>query len=372
MSILSSLFSSGTRDINKSARLAENKLGTAYERALDAMRQGQGVMGAGYDQALGTLGGAGEQARGDLGQGFDAARADLLGGYSGAEDAIAAGRDTANDRLNPWVTSGQGAQGLYDQALGVEGPEAASQFVQSYASDDPFRNFRDEQANRQLASQFNARGAFSGGGEGGGSGRFGMAVSRASLERGTQDYQTYLDRLERAGARGAQYAGQQGQNDMSAGSQIGSLRTQGGRDLASNATGRGSALADLGLRVAGGQAGLQTGKASALAGNNNNIANLEYGYGQQLASNEINRGNATRQARAAPGQNLINLAGTAARFVPGGSVLSGLFGGSGGGYNPGSMSGLGSALSTGNYGNVGQSSVGLGGLPQLGGLFPRR
>lgn len=40
-----------------------------------------------------------------------------------------------------------------------------------------------------------------------------------------------------------------------------------------------------------------------------------------------------------------------------------------GGYSSGALSGLGGSLMTGNYGNVGQSSVGAGGLPRLGGFF---
>src|SRR5690606_28490054 len=91
-------------------------------------------------------------------------RSDLLTGYGDAIDAVEAGRDDANARLDPFVQSGLGAQGLYDNALGVNGTGAATDFYENYAANDPFRQFRDEQAQRELERKYNAQGSFQGGG----------------------------------------------------------------------------------------------------------------------------------------------------------------------------------------------------------------
>lgn len=311
MSLLGGLFSSGTKGLNKSAGEAERRLAQARADAEAATRQGTSAINTGYDQAQGIYNGAASGLRSDLTSGFADADAALRAGYGGAESAVNAGAADANSRLDPFVQSGLGAQGLYDKAIGVGGADAAKDFYSNYAANDPYRAFRDEQAQREIERRYNATGGYTGGAEGGGSGRFATATARASLERGTQDLQTYMDRLERAGGRGGQYAAQQGQNSMTAGSQVGQLRAGAGTALAGNATNRGSALAGLGMNLADRGAGLSTGRAGALAGQFGQMAGIASGFGQQSAANEINLGNALRTARAAPGQNLLNLAGTA-------------------------------------------------------------
>lgn len=303
----------GAKKIKQASADAEARLAAGKAEAQGYLNQGRGDITAGFDQAQGTYDAAAPGLRTDLNTGYDTADAALRSGYGAAIDAVTAGRDDANSRLDPFVQSGLGAQGLYDNALGVNGADAASGFYENYGSNDPFRTFRDEQAQRELERKYNATGGFQGGSDGGGSGRFATAVARSSLERGTADMQAYLDRLERAGARGGQYATQQGANSMSAGSTLGTLQAGQGTALANNAVGRGSALSQLGLNMADRSANLATGRATALSGNSSALADLAYGNAGQLAANRINMANGVNAANAVPMNNAINAAGVAVR-----------------------------------------------------------
>ena len=322
MGLFDSLFKSGTKSIFKTNNEANALLAKGRGEAEGYLGQSRDALGAGFDQAGQAYGAAAPGLRSDLMSGFGDADAALRSGYGAATDAIGQARDDANARLDPFVQSGRGAQGLYDQALGVNGAGAATDFYQNYGANDPFRQFRDDQAQRELERRYNAQGSFQGGAAGGGSGRFATATARASLERGTQDLQTYMDRLERAGARGGQYAGQQGANSMSAGSQIGQMGAAQGTALANNATTRGSSLSQLGMNLADRSAGLATGRGAALASNSSQLADLAYGNTQQIASNNINAENAAVQARARPGQNLIGLGGLAVGAMGTGGLSS--------------------------------------------------
>lgn len=289
MGLLDSLFGTNKarKEINASAAAAQRTLDESRARAEGALTggrdQGRADLNQWFDQASAGLTGAQGGIRSDLNAGFDAGRADLTTGYQGAEDAMA-----------PWVQSGRGAQDLYDRALGVGGADAQKSFYDTYAANDPYREYRDELANRQIQRQFANSGRV---------GAMSMALGRASLERGSQDLQQYLSRLEQAGQRG-----------QSASSQVAGYRAQGGQALAGNETARGSALATLGANFATNQANMATGRGQALAGLSSGagsaLADLIYGSGQQTAANKINQGNAIAQTRTAPMNNLVNLFGT--------------------------------------------------------------
>ena len=171
---------------------------------------------------------------------------------------------------------------------------------------DPYRQYRDELANRQLQRQFAGTGR---------TGAFALGVGRASLERGSQDVQQYLSRLEQAGQRGQQAAGQKAGYEMTAGQNVADIRSKLGTGLADNSINQGSALANLGSQFANARAGLETGRAGALSQNEmatgKAASDLIYGAGQQNAANRINAGNAIAATRTLPMSNLLNLAGTA-------------------------------------------------------------
>lgn len=194
----------------------------------------------------------GNDQRKDLSRAHEAATNALAGGYN---DASRIGNDyygRAMGQLAPWQESGRKASTLYDNALGVNGADAQQKFMEGYRS-DPFRAANEQTAMEALRRTYNARGMDT-------SGNALLASARASLERGSQDYNNYLSRLQ----------GQAGQ---------------------------GANMAQYG-------AGLTSQYGNALAG-------MRYGYGQQQAGNEISYGNARAATENMGWQNLIGLAGAA-------------------------------------------------------------
>ena len=194
----------------------------------------------------------------DLQSAHDTASRELSNGYN---ESAGIGRDyyqQAMGQLQPWQQSGQRANALYDNALGSNGAGAQKQFMDQYQQ-DPFRAGNEERATESLRRTWNARGMDT-------SGNALLASARASQERGSQDYNGYLDRLRGQAGQGAQFA------------QYG--------------------------------AGLTSQTGNALMGH-------RMGYGQQQAGNEISYGNAQAAARGIGWQNFTNLAGAAAKGVSG-------------------------------------------------------
>lgn len=291
MSIFSNFTGGKSRkDIARASAEAEARLAAGRTAAL-------GELGIGQAGATGAINTGFDQGRAAISQGYDTARGDLTGQYGRAEDAINQALGNVQGTLDPFIQSGTWAQNLYDTAMGKGGADAARGVFENYASNDPFRQFRDEQANRQIAAQFNAGGL-------GGSGRMATAVGRASLERGTQDLNTYLDRLERSGARGGQFASQLAGYQNNAGSQIAGMRTGLGDRLGSLETNRGTALGQMDVNRGGALADITNQYANTRAG-------LESGFGQQMAANRINQGNAMASTRSTGMNNLISLGGLA-------------------------------------------------------------
>lgn len=174
-----------------------------------------------------------------------AADAALSQGYSGAMGDY----KTAQGMYDPYRQQGQQASNMYGNALGMNGLQAQKDFGSNYAASDPFREQNADFANNALMRQYNARGM-------GNSGTSALATQRASLERGSTDYNNYLNRLQGQSQQGFQATGQQAQ--------------------------------------------LQQG-----------MGDMTYGYGQQRAGNEINYGNALAQSRSTGINNLMGLGGLA-------------------------------------------------------------
>ena len=146
----------------------------AQARAEAALRASQGQsrsdINAGYDRAGGIYNAAQPGLENTLRSGYAGAREDLTRGYGAAEDAITAGRDRATGNLDPWVQSGRSAQDRYDAALGLNGEAAAREAIN--AGVDPYRQYRDELANRQLQRQFAGTGR---------TGAFALEIGRAHV-----------------------------------------------------------------------------------------------------------------------------------------------------------------------------------------------
>lgn len=234
---------------------------TGSDQRKDAKRgyaESNSMLDQGYGKASGQLD-AGYSTAIDA---FGGARSDLGAGYNAATSSLDAYTGKAADAFSPFMQGGADAYKLYADALGVNGIGAQQAFGQNFQSSDPFRQQNSDMANEALMRTLNARG-MSGGGYAA------DAVARASLQRGSQDYNSYLDRLQGAGSQGLQAASGLAGVFGNAGQQRSSLDYGYGSDLA-NIQGQ---KANLATTMSGAQAGLSTDLASSKAGNRINLAN---------------------------------------------------------------------------------------------------
>jgi hypothetical protein len=259
---------------------ASNALQSGYGQATDAVNRGytdqQGFLQGGYDTARGDVNSSidaqlaalrqgYDTSVGAVGTGYDTARQDFTGQSGRAESALTDAQSYVQQILTPFMQSGQRAQGLYDTALGLDGQPAAQNFYETYAANDPFRQFNEDMTNKALARSFNAGGSL-------GSGRAGLAASRANLERGSQDLNKYLDRLAGQGQQGGAYASQLANTATNTGQNLANIRQNLGSQLGTLEQNRGSAMSNLATNY-----GMNQGNAQANRGTLN--ANLATGYG---------------------------------------------------------------------------------------------
>lgn len=246
----------GARRAQEAAAAGNKMLDEGYGQAygsLDSSRSAQlAALSGGYGAADSALTDAEGRAAGFLNSGADAASGKITDYYGRALGNVEDYYNRTESILNPSIQRGNQLADLYATAMGVNGSGDQQAFYSEYAANDPFRAFRDEQANRQIQQQFNAQGQS-------GSGRFATAVGRASLERGSDDLNRYLDRLSQAG--------QQGQN---ASSQLANIASNTGSTLAGLNTGQGDRLA-----------GIETSRFNNLATNATNFGNTRAGYNAQ-------------------------------------------------------------------------------------------
>lgn len=176
-----------------------------------------------------------------LKQGFDTGQADY---------------ENAKGYWSPYAETGGKANAMYADATGVNGQPAYSAIASNFATGDPFRQSNEDFANEQLKRTFAARGQTY-------SGNAMLAAARGSLERGSTDWNNWLNRL-------------QGQSQQ-------------------------------GMQAAGAQSGITVGQGD-----------MAMGYGQTQAGNEINFGNAMASNRGTLMNNLTGLAGVGVKaFTPG-------------------------------------------------------
>lgn len=159
--------------------------------------------------------------------------------------------ESALGDFTPYAQSGQQANAMYADAIGLNGVDARQQLVDQYAYADPFRQFNEDTANKAIARRWNAGGSYD-------SGAARLAAARANLERGSQDWNAMLDR----------WGGAAGQ----------------------------------GMQAAGATAGIKTG-----------MGDNAYNYRATQAGQAINQGNAMAASRSTLSNNLLGLAGTAVK-----------------------------------------------------------
>lgn len=233
----------------------------------------------GYDAARGNL----AAGYGTANQAYGQARSDVNTGYRNALSSLASGTNQAAGAYQPYSETGQNANALYGNALGLNGQAAQQTFMQNYQA-DPFRDANADFANEALMRTLNARGMS-------GSGAAAAAIAQESLRRGSEDYNNYLNRLSGLQSQGQQTAGSLANLYANQGQHGAQYGMQAGSDLANIQGNRAATGYNYGL----GQAGLDTDQAITNAGN------------------RINLGNAQAASRGILGNNLMNLAGLAVK-----------------------------------------------------------
>ncbi len=125
-----------------------------------------------------------------------------------------AGYDQAAHQFDQYNQTGGAANQMYANATGVNGQAAYNGVANNFMTGDPFRQSNEDFANKQLLKTFNARGGAYGG-------NAMLAAARGSLERGSTDWNNWLNRLQ----------GQAGQGFSAAGSTAGLLAGKGNQAM---------------------------------------------------------------------------------------------------------------------------------------------
>jgi len=207
---------------------------------------------------LGSFTGANQKKYAD--QAYQQSSAALQGGYDQGREQMERYNTQAKGYLQPYATQGGQANQRYGTYLGLNGADAQRSALAEYAGEDPFRQHNEDMATRAMSRRFNQMGMLD-------SGNSRLAMSRAMLDRGSQDYEAYLNRLAGIGQQGY---------------------------------GASSAMA---------------GMDSSLG---NNLGQMRMGLGQQQAGNSIQYANARSAADSILPNNLIKLGGIAASLYGGG------------------------------------------------------
>lgn len=243
------------------------------------------MLDKGYGDARGNLETGYEGATGAL----DGARGDINTGYGRAQQALRGGVGKAAAQYRPYQQTGNRANALYSNALGINGAANQQAFMRRYQGSDPFRDSNADFASNALMRQFNARGMS-------GSGVAAQAVARENLRRGSQDYENYLNRLAGLQQQGMGVAQNMASLYGNQGQQLAQLGYQSGQDLAN---------------IQGKRAAMDYGYGQDQAGLDTDLANTK-------AGNRVNLGNALANSRGILGNNLMSLLGVGTQAASGG------------------------------------------------------
>lgn len=217
----------------------------------------------------------GNKAKRDMQAGYRQANERLGAGRQGFRDEISQGYGNARNRLMPYEQRYQQGDNAYRSLLGLEGGDAARSAYSQYIENSPLASAHSNSLLRRMNADNK------------------LANAGGNYYSGTR----YL-----ANARAAQEAQQAFQNDV-----LNRLMGYGGQAYG----------------VASDMAGLDTTEAGLLGDN-------ERSYWQGMAGNALAQAQANAANRNVGLNNLLNIAGTVARFIPGAGGGGGRMGGVGG------------------------------------------
>lgn len=297
---------------------ARGTLGTSRQSQLDALRSG-------YTSALGNLDTAEGRATDYINQGAQRGSQAVQDYYGRAQGNVQDYYNRTSNLMQPYISGGNELMRLYNDALGGNGQSQQQAFYDSYQS-DPFRAYRDEMANKQMQAQFNARGQS-------GSGRTQSAIAKASLERGSQDMNTYLQQLLAGGQMGQNAATNFANITQNTGNTMAGINTGMGDRLSNIELNRGSNLANLTNAYGNARAGYNTQWGQNNAGVEDNygrmMAGLQTGLATAKGGNLMGGANAANASMMGGMNNIFGAAGMAIKgFTPvpgGGSAFGNMF-----------------------------------------------
>lgn len=136
--------------------------------------------------------------------------------------------ERGNAYLQPYSQQGQGANKLYGTFLGLDGADAQRSAFQNYQGADPFRQYNEDNALKAMSRQYNRLGMLD-------SGNSRYAMSRAMLDRGSQDFGEYMQRLQGLGQQGLGAANSLAGYANNTGGMLGQMRMNLGQQQAGNA-----------------------------------------------------------------------------------------------------------------------------------------
>jgi hypothetical protein len=283
--------------------------------------------------ALGYLDQGYGAAGGQLAQGYDAAGNAINTGASGAQNYLTQGAGNAAGALTAGggayaplsALAGQYGKGanLYADAVGVNGAAGNANATSAFQA-GPGYQFALDQGLNSINRAANARGMANSGNTDTDALKYGTGLANQTYQQWLGNLAPY-NQMQLQATQGAA-AGNQGNNQALAGIYSGL-----GQQQAGVATGQGNSLADLARSYYGGQANLDTSRGTALAGN-------ETGANQLITQADLNivpqiAGQNTAAAGAQMGgnANLWNFGLQAAKLAAG---AAGGASGGGGSFSP--------------------------------------
>lgn len=274
---------------------ATGQLGTGYNLGkTDLANTQNAVLGSNnYGDAINTIKWGGEASADATRRGYGDARTSVSSGYTGANQALNTGYDAAGNKINTSADKSIGYSRNYlDQAMGILKPGIDSYhtnqgILDQFANGDPgtyqqaYQRFSDSNAQRdQIARDNMNRLATAQGRSVAGNGRTGQMVTRADLERQSQDLAAYQGNLQQSAQRGASMAQFGAGITNETGGRIANTEMQRGTNLAGLDQWRANQAGQYAIGEGHDIAGLNTGEATAQG---NNIWNTARGVADLTA-----------------------------------------------------------------------------------------
>jgi len=309
---------------DKNKALLQGTQQGVYDRTQATKNMAGGYLNTGFDQAGNALQTGYGTATGAINQGAQGALGYLDQGTQGAVGALTANGGAYAPLSDLATKYGKGSD-LYANALGING-QAGTDAARSAFTASPGYDYTLNQGIDAINRRANAGGMLVGGN-----------ANRDAIDYAhnlsNNDYNSWLQNLGsfnnlQLGATQGAASGNQSNNAI-----VANLLNSGGVNKAGVASGQGSSLADLARAYYGGQAGLDTSRGGALAGN-------ETGANQLITSSDLNI--APQIAKQNTDAAAASLAGSGNALKAGMSLAQLAAGGAGG------IGGMGSAAAGSN------------------------